>query len=98
VDIHVTTRHCTLTDLEHQSAVHMAEHFGKYNSEIVRVDAIIEDSSHTMSCEFTVKIPGHLIVSKESASDFGKAIHDAGQKISHQLMKIHEKHVKDRGR
>ncbi|MBK7186705.1 MAG: HPF/RaiA family ribosome-associated protein [Ignavibacteria bacterium] len=34
---------------------------------------------------------GQLIVAKESAPDFGKAIHDAAQKIQRQLTKIHDK-------
>ena len=91
VDIHITTRHCTLSDIEHQAAIGAAMHFEKYNSSIIRVDAIVEEGPLTKSCEYTVKIQGHLIVAKESAPDFAKAIHYASHKIQRQLTKIHDK-------
>lgn len=91
MDIHITTRHCTLTDIEHQAAVDAATHFEKFHNSIIRVDAIVDEGPLTKTCEFTVKINGQLIVAKESAPDFGKAIHDAAQKIQRQLTKIHDK-------
>lgn len=91
MDIHITTRHCTLTDIEHQAAVDAAKHFEKFHNSIIRVDAIVDEGPLKKSCEYTVKINGQLIVAKESAPDFSKAIHDAAQKIQRQLTKIHDK-------
>jgi ribosomal subunit interface protein len=91
VDIHITTRKCSLSDLEHQAAIDAAKGFEKFNTSIIRVDAIVEEGPLSKTCEYTVKIQGQLIVAKESAPEFGKAIHDAAQKIERQLSKIHDK-------
>ncbi|MCX6139982.1 MAG: ribosome-associated translation inhibitor RaiA [Candidatus Kapabacteria bacterium] len=91
MDIHITTRHCTLSDVDHEAAIEAAKHFEKFYSTIIRVDAIVEEGPLAKSCEYTVKIAGQLIVAKESGPDFAKAIHDSAQKIQRQLTKIHDK-------
>lgn len=94
MDIHITTRHCTLTEQEHEAAVEAAKHFEKYHGSILRVDAIVDADAQTKTCEFTVKIQGQLVVAKQSAADFTKAIHDSAHKIQRQLTKIHDKAVR----
>lgn len=92
MDIHVTARHCTITEAENTTIVETAKSFERYGSNIIRVDAIIDAGPLERTCEYTVKIQGQLLVSRESAADVSKAAHDAGEKIHRQLGRIHDKH------
>lgn len=91
MDIHITTRHCTLTDHENEAAVKAATHFGKFYDNILRVDAILEQEHGAHLCEYTVKVGGHTIVAKEQGQDFSRAIHDAAEKIVRQLTKLNDR-------
>lgn len=91
MDIHITTRHCTITDAENENAVTAARRFEKFNQNIVRADIVFEEVPLKKSCEITLRIHDHLLVAKEIAPDFSKAVHDAGLKIERQLSKIHDK-------
>jgi ribosomal subunit interface protein len=91
MDIHVTARHCTITEAENTTVVETAMSFERYGNSILRVDAIIDKGPLDRICEFTVKIQGQLLVAKESAADVTKAVHDAGEKIHRQLSRIHDK-------
>ena len=92
MDIHVTSRNCTITEAENSTVIEMAKSFERYGNHIIRVDAIIDHGPLEKSCEFTVKIQGQLLIGRESAGDLTKAVHDAGEKIQRQLGRIHDKH------
>lgn len=92
MDIHVTARHCTITDAENTTVIETARSFERYGNHILRVDAIIDQGPLDKICEFTVKIQGQLLVARESASDVTKAAHDAGEKMIRQLGRIHDKY------
>lgn len=92
MDIHVTARHCTITEAENTTVIEMAKSFERFGNNIIRVDAIIDEGPLQKSCEFTVKIQGQLLVGRESAADLVKAVHDAGEKIQRQLGRVHDKH------
>lgn len=96
MDIHVTTRHCAITDAENTMVIETAKSFEKFGNSIIRVDAILDKGPLTKTCEFTVKVQGNLLVSHESAADFTKAVHDAGEKMQRQLSRIHDKHATNR--
>lgn len=87
MDIHVTARHCKLTDDEHKAAVDAALHFEKFHDNIIRIDAILDEDTHK-SCEYTVRVHGHTIVARETTGEFTKAIHDAAEKVVRQLRKL----------
>jgi ribosomal subunit interface protein len=91
MDIHVTARHCAITEAENSTVIETAKSFERYGNSILRVDAIIDKGPLERVCEFTVKIQGQLLVAKESATDVTKAVHDAGEKIHRQLSRIHDK-------
>ncbi len=91
MDIHVTARHCTITEAENTTVVETAMSFERYGNHIIRVDAILDKGPLDKMCEFTVKIQGQLLVARESAADVTKAVHDAGEKIHSQLSRIHDK-------
>ena len=87
MDIHISTRHCTITDAEYEQAVNAARRFEKFHQGIVRADILFEEIPLKKSCEITVRIHDHLL----QAPDFTKAVHDAGLKMERQLSKIHDK-------
>jgi ribosomal subunit interface protein len=89
MDIHVTTRHCTLADEDHTLAIESAKQFEHYFDPILRVDVICDENA-VKHAEFTVKIPGHVLVAKEQGNSFSKAIHDAAEKMKRQLSKHHD--------
>lgn len=94
MDYHVTHRHCTLSDEEHRAARHAADHFRKFNANILRVDAIFDghlNATSEFTCEYTVHIQGHTVVAKDTADTFLKAIHEAAAKIERQLVKLKER-------
>jgi ribosomal subunit interface protein len=91
MDIHIKTRHCEITDAEYDSAVNAARRFEKFNHNIVRTDILFEEVPLNKSCEITLRIHDHLLVAKEVAADFSKAVHDAGLKMERQLSKVHDK-------
>jgi len=91
MDIHITTRHCAITDAEYENAVTAAKRFEKFHQNIVRTDIIFEEVPLKKSCEITLRIHDHLLVSKEISTDFSKAVHDAGLKMERQLSKLHDK-------
>ncbi len=92
MDIHISNRHCTITDAEYENAVNAALRFEKFNLNIVRANILFEEVPLQKFCEITVRICDHLLVAKETAEDFTKAAHDAGLKIERQLAKIHGKY------
>lgn len=89
MDIHVTTRHCHLTEEENDAAIAAAKHFEKFIHGILRVDVICDENA-TKHVEYTVKVPGHILVAKESGEHFSKIIHDAALKMHRQLSRLHE--------
>jgi ribosomal subunit interface protein len=91
MDIHISTRHCTITDAEYEQAVTAARRFEKFHQGIVRADILFEEVPLEKFCEITVRIHDHLLVAKVQAPDFTKAVHDAGLKMERQLSKIHDK-------
>ncbi|MBU3678595.1 MAG: ribosome-associated translation inhibitor RaiA [Candidatus Kapabacteria bacterium] len=91
MDIHISNRHCTITDAEYENAVSTAKRFEKFNLNIVRTDFLFDEVPLQKFCEITVRIHDHLLVAKETASDFTKAAHDAGLKMERQLAKVHDK-------
>ncbi|MDZ4745751.1 MAG: ribosome-associated translation inhibitor RaiA [bacterium] len=91
MDIHITSRRGKLNEDVHEAAVNAAKRFEHYFEGIIRVDAIMDDDGSEKQCEFTVKIPDHLVVGHEKAYDFSKAIHDASEKVVRQLTKMNER-------
>lgn len=92
MDIHITNRRGKLTEDEHAAAVNAATRFEHYYDGIIRVDAILDDDEGiNKECEFTVKIPDHMVVSHEKAHDFTRAIHDAAEKMVRQLTKLNDR-------
>jgi ribosomal subunit interface protein len=91
MDIHISNRHCSITDAEFQNAVDTARRFEKFNCNIVRADILFEEVPLQKFCEITVLLHDHLFVAKETATDFTKAAHDAGLKIERQLARVHDK-------
>jgi len=89
MDIHVSTRHCTLTEEENDAAIAAAKQFEKFIDGIIRVDVICDENA-TKQVEFTVKVPGQILVAKESGQNFSKLIHDAALKMHRQLSRLHE--------
>jgi ribosomal subunit interface protein len=92
MDVHVTARHTKLTDEENQDALNAAQHLEHYYSNILRVDVIC-DNSDKKSAEFTVRVPGHTIVAKESSTEFKKSIHDAAEKVKRLLSKLKTRQI-----
>lgn len=93
MDIHVTSRHCTITEAENTTIVETAKSFERYGNTIIRVDAIVDKGPLEKSCEYTVKVQGQLLVARESAPEVTKAAHDAGEKMHRQLSRLHDKHA-----
>lgn len=91
MDIHISNRHCSITDAEFENAVNTARRFEKFNLHIVRTDILFDEVPLKKFCEITVRIHDHLFVAKETADDFTKAAHDAGLKIERQLARVHDK-------
>lgn len=91
MDIHISNRHCTITDAEYDNAVTTVRRFEKFNLNIIRTDVLFEEVPLKKFCEITVRIHDHLLVAKETADDFTKAVHDAGLKMERQLAKVHDK-------
>jgi len=92
VDIHITNRRGKLSEVDHEAAVNAAKHFEHYFDGIIRVDAIFDDDEGIeKECEFTVKIPDHMVVAHEKAHDFTRAIHGASEKMIRQLTKLNDK-------
>lgn len=91
MDVHINTRHCELTDLEHQAAVDAATHLQRFHSHIIRVDITAILDAGIVYSEFSVHVPGHTVVTKEEGPDHTKAIHDAREKIERQLRKISDR-------
>ena len=91
MDIHITTRHCTLNDEEHEAAVHAAEHLSKFYPKIFRVDVVASEEAGIKEAEFKVSVQGHTVVSKEQNSEHIKAIHDARDKVERQLRRLNER-------
>ena len=91
MDIHISNRHCSITDAEFQNAVDTARRSEKFNCNIVRADILFEEVPLQKFCEITVLLHDHLFVAKETATDFTKAAHDAGLKIERQLARVHDK-------
>lgn len=87
MDLHVTHRHCTVTDEENLAASTAAQNFKKYHDGIIRVDVIF-DGHVQNECEYSVRVPGHTLVAKESADTFLQAIHIAADKVERQLAKL----------
>ncbi len=94
MDIHISTRHHELTDLEYTLTSEAAIGFEKFTKRITRVDVIISTEPLGVSCEFTVKLNGTVVVAKVEHEDATKAIHDAALKVHRQLAKIHDKAAK----
>lgn len=94
MDIHITTRHYDLTELEFESATVAAKGFEKFSTKISRVDVIVASEPLGASCEFTVKLSGNVVVAKVEHQETTKAIHDAALKVHRQLAKIHDKAAK----
>lgn len=94
MDIHISTRHYDLKELEYQLASDSAAGFEKYSTKITRVDVVVQGEPIGASCEFTVKLNGHIVVAKVAHDETTKAIHDAALKVHRQLSKIHEKAAK----
>ncbi len=92
MDIHVTTRHCTLTEEENDAAIAAAKQFEKFVDGIIRVDVICDENA-TKHVEYTVKVPGQKLVAKESGQHFSKIIHDAALKMQRQLSRLHEQKI-----
>ncbi|MCO6465261.1 MAG: HPF/RaiA family ribosome-associated protein [Bradyrhizobiaceae bacterium] len=90
MDVHIETRHCKLTDLEHEAAVKAAEHLLKFHDSIIRVDVTASEEAGEKVAEFTVRVQGKVIVAAERGSDHTKVIHDAREKMVRQLRKIND--------
>jgi ribosomal subunit interface protein len=91
MDVHITTRHCQLTDNEHEAAVKAAQHLERYYGSIIRVDIIAAEDSGIKSVEFAVRVQGHTIVAKEQGHDHFKAIHTAREKLERQLKRLNDR-------
>lgn len=91
MDVHITTRHCQLTDEEHQAAIKSAEYLDRFHHHILRVDVIASEDAGIKLAEFTVKVQGHVVVAKEAGDDYVKAIHDAREKVARQLKKLSDR-------
>lgn len=91
MDVHITTRHCQLSDEEHAAAVKAAEYIDRFYPNILRLDLIAGHDAGQKFAEITVKVQGHVIVAKESAAEHIKAIHDAREKVARQLKKLSER-------
>ncbi|RPI69745.1 MAG: ribosome-associated translation inhibitor RaiA [Ignavibacteriae bacterium] len=91
MDVHITTRHCQLTDEEHQAAIKGAEYLDRFHHHILHVDVIASEDAGIKNAEFTVKVQGHVVVAKESGDDYVKAIHDAREKVARQLKKLSDR-------
>jgi ribosomal subunit interface protein len=87
MDVHLTARHCKLQPDEQAAARAAATSFTKYIDGITRVDGIF-DSTTAKSCEFAVRVHGHVIVARNDADGFSKAIHDAAHSVIRQLRKL----------
>ena len=91
MDVHITTRHTTLSEEEHQAAVSAAEHLEKFHSHLIRLDITVSEESGYKEAEFAARVQGHTVVAKERASEHSKAIHDARDKIERQLIKLNDR-------
>ncbi len=91
MDVHITTRHCKLSDEEHNAAVKAAEHLMRFHENILRVDIVAIEDAGVKQAEFAVRVQGHTIVAKEHGVDHGKAIHDAREKVERQLKRLNER-------
>ena len=91
MDIHINTRHCELTDDEHQAAIDAANHIQRFHNHIIRVDITAIEDAGTIYSEFEVHVPGHNVVIKEQGPDHTKAIHDARDKVERQLRRISDR-------
>ncbi len=91
MDVHITTRHCQLSDEEHTAAVKAAEYLDRFHPSIIRVDVIAGEDAGNKFAEFTVKVQGHTVVAKEQAAEHVKAIHDAREKVARQLKKLSDR-------
>lgn len=94
MDIHISTRHYELTDLEYTLTSEAAIGFEKFTKKITRVDVVVSAEPIGVSCEFTVKLNGNILVAKVEHEEPTKAIHDAALKVHRQLAKIHDKAAK----
>lgn len=91
MDVHIETRHCKLSEQEHEAAVQAAQHLRKFHDNILRVDIIASEDAGYKNAEFAVKVQGKVIVASERADDHTKAIHDARGKIERQLRKHNDR-------
>jgi|SanBayMetagenome_1026888.scaffolds.fasta_scaffold13723_3 ribosomal subunit interface protein len=94
MDIHITSRHYELKEEEYAIATEAAMGFEKFSKRITRVDVIMCTEPLGVSCEFTVKLNGTILVAKVDDPEPTKAIHDAALKVHRQLAKIHDKAAK----
>jgi ribosomal subunit interface protein len=91
MDIHITSRHCKLTNDEHSAAIKAAEHLMKFHENILRVDIVASEDAGQKGAEFAVKVQGQTIVAKENGPDHIKAIHDAREKVERQLRRFNDR-------
>lgn len=91
MDVHITTRHCQLSETEHEAAVKAAQHLERYYGNIIRVDITAVEDCGVKSAEFAVRVQGHTIVAKENGNDLFKAIHDAREKLERQLKRLNDR-------
>ncbi len=87
MDVHLTARHCKLQPEEQAAARAAALGFAKYIDGITRVDGIF-DATTSKSCEYAVRVHGHVIVARNEAEGFEKAIHDAAHSVIRQIRKL----------
>jgi ribosomal subunit interface protein len=87
MDVHLTARHCKLQPEEHAAAHAAALNFAKYIDGITRVDGVFDDTTGK-SCEYAVRVHGHVIVARTHADGFEKAIHDAAHNVIRQIRKL----------
>jgi len=91
MDVHITTRHTSLSDTEHDAAVKAAEHLERFHGHLIRLDIIASEEADQKEAEFTLRVQGHTIVAKERATDMTSAIVSARNKIERQLKRLNDR-------
>ncbi len=91
MDVHINTHNYELSDEEHEAAVAAAKHLTKFHNHIIRVDVTASEDAGVKEIEFSVHVPGHTIVTKDTAPELTKAIHDVRDKVERQLKRISQR-------
>lgn len=95
MNLHLTSRHGNL-DMEDETMIKAAiERFTHYFDHINRVDVVC-DNVNPKSCEISVKVNGHTLVTRHESDDMKRAIHDATEKMIRQLRKTKTRNQFDR--